>query len=374
VDCDGRHFALVDPPRVNPPGSPPQKETVERDGFSALTAVYVSISILIAIFAVVTQLLAATSATSLSTTQQLAMWLVAAGLIALLSIAYMTCRTYLTARTEKAEAEQARQRLSEALAVQALADQKAKDAQGQLAQAQKEAEQARAAAVEADKRRDKALAAQATAEGEAEGAQEQLAQAQKEAEQARAAELKANEQRDEAKVAQAVAEQKLKDAQEQPAHVPPDAGLPRNPAGGSDPFSPRQSPDGSTGVDEDAWVPPVGLRHLDGSARHAEAKEVFPDGFILVRDSFSLIRDQLTREPMARYTVVDPNPSLDPRAHETVVNIPADNKPDTRDWPRYAVVKFDDLQVIPYETEQDVTRGRMEYTLRAERIQLAGQP
>jgi hypothetical protein len=63
-----------------------RESTAERDGF--LTPA-LAVSIAIAIFAVVTQFLAATGAISLSTTQQLTMWLVAAGLIVLLWIAYM---------------------------------------------------------------------------------------------------------------------------------------------------------------------------------------------------------------------------------------------------------------------------------------------
>jgi hypothetical protein len=62
------------------------EKTAERDGF--LTPV-LAVSIAIAIFAVVTQSLVAIGAISLSTTQQLTMWLVAAGLIVLLWIAYI---------------------------------------------------------------------------------------------------------------------------------------------------------------------------------------------------------------------------------------------------------------------------------------------
>lgn len=345
----------------------------DRDGsWASDLDVIMTIMIFVVVISIgVTQLLDTTHAISLSMTLQLTMWLVVLGLVVLLSIAYMICRTYLTGK--ESEAQYVGELIATAgdqvaAAVRANAQSGGVNAatgppQTLARPTEADAEQAPTAAVEDDKRRDDGLAAQALAEQK-----EQLVRAQKDAEQARAAELKANEQRDEAKAAQAVAEQKLKDAQQRLAHVPPDAESPRNPAGGSDPSRPGQSPDRS----RDGWVPPGGLRHLDGSARHAEAKEVFPDGFILVKDSISLTVDQLTGKQMAQYTVVDPNPSL--KTHETVVNIPADNKPDTRNWPRYAAVKFDDLQVIPYETEQDVARGRMEYTLRAEGIQLAGQP
>jgi len=67
-------------------------KTSERDVFLA-PALYVSIAI--AIFAIVTQLLAAGGAVSLSTTQLLAMWLVAGALIVVLWIAYMVCRAYV---------------------------------------------------------------------------------------------------------------------------------------------------------------------------------------------------------------------------------------------------------------------------------------
>jgi len=67
-----------------------------RDGFFA-PALYASIAL--AIFVVVTQLLTTTGAISLSTTQLLATWLVAAALIVLLWIAYMICRAYVTEET-----------------------------------------------------------------------------------------------------------------------------------------------------------------------------------------------------------------------------------------------------------------------------------
>jgi hypothetical protein len=56
------------------------------------------ISIFIVIFAVTTQLLAATSAISLSTTLQLTMWLIAAGLIVLLWIPDIASHAYVTAK------------------------------------------------------------------------------------------------------------------------------------------------------------------------------------------------------------------------------------------------------------------------------------
>jgi hypothetical protein len=55
------------------------------------------VSISLVLFAVITQLLDAVGAISLSTTQQVTVWLVVAGLIVLLSITDMACRAYVTA-------------------------------------------------------------------------------------------------------------------------------------------------------------------------------------------------------------------------------------------------------------------------------------
>jgi hypothetical protein len=57
------------------------------------------VSISVALFAAITQVLEAIGAISLSTTQQVTIWLVAGGLIVLLSIADMACRAYVTAKT-----------------------------------------------------------------------------------------------------------------------------------------------------------------------------------------------------------------------------------------------------------------------------------
>jgi membrane protein implicated in regulation of membrane protease activity len=76
------------------PGS--HGKTAGRDDFLA-PALYVSIAI--AIFAVVTQLLYAAGAVSLSTTQLLGIWLAAATLIVLLWAAYMIARASLPKET-----------------------------------------------------------------------------------------------------------------------------------------------------------------------------------------------------------------------------------------------------------------------------------
>jgi hypothetical protein len=71
------------------------------------------VSIFIVIFAVIMQGLAAARAISLSPGQQLTTWLVAAGLIVLLSIADMACRASVTAkRYGSGEASVARLHLS----------------------------------------------------------------------------------------------------------------------------------------------------------------------------------------------------------------------------------------------------------------------
>jgi hypothetical protein len=57
------------------------------------------VSISVALFAAITQILEALGAISLSTTQQVTVWLVAAALIVLLSIADMASRAYVTVKT-----------------------------------------------------------------------------------------------------------------------------------------------------------------------------------------------------------------------------------------------------------------------------------
>jgi hypothetical protein len=108
-------------------------------------ALYVSIAI--AVFAVVTQLLYATGAASLSTTEQLAIWLVAAALIVLIWVAYMICRAYVT------QGIQARQ---DAEHQKALAESARADAERARAEARAYVEQARAEANKAGKLREEA--------------------------------------------------------------------------------------------------------------------------------------------------------------------------------------------------------------------------
>lgn len=127
-----------------------RESTAERDGF--LTPA-LAVSIAIAIFAVVTQFLAATGAISLSTTQQLTMWLVAAGLIVLLWIAYM--------------AVQAQARLGKALEATAAAGRDAEAARKAADERVAKAEQTAAERMAAAGRGDTGVSAKSrTAEAE----------------------------------------------------------------------------------------------------------------------------------------------------------------------------------------------------------------
>ncbi len=165
----------------------------------------VVLSFVVAIFAVVTQLLSATGTVSLTTTQQLAVWLVTLGLIVLLSIAYMACHAYLTARARL----EARLDRRAANSVRIDRDDHSKvgtkdgritnvptNGDGPPEQADK-AEQARCALAEAEERLEKAQAQAAKAEQDAQTAREQAAKAEQDAQTAR---KQADEAEREAKV------------------------------------------------------------------------------------------------------------------------------------------------------------------------------
>ena len=126
--------AQTESPMAVPPTRP---EIADRDGF---LIVALGVSILIAIFAVVMQVVAATDAISLSTTQQLMMWLVPVGLIALLWIAYMAIK----AQVQQVEAVRATAR-DEVEAVRATAREQVEAVR---ATAQEQVEAVRAAAQE----------------------------------------------------------------------------------------------------------------------------------------------------------------------------------------------------------------------------------
>ena len=282
------------------------------------------------------------------------MWLVAAGLIVLLWIAYMICHAYVTARADQdhvtqaptAEAKADKQ-LGEALAAKATAEQELTAARDQLTQA-------RTAEAEAKEQLGEALAAKATAQQELTAARDQLTQA-------RTAEAEAKEQLGEALAAKATAEQELTAAREQIAQLLYQL-LQGNLADRSD-----QSKDESPGEGEDAWVPPDKFKHLDGAERSVATKEMFPDGCCLESASISPARDELTDNQVYQCRVVDANPAL--KDCYTVVNILADHKPDTATWPQYVLVEFDDLKIVPYKTDRNPIR----YTLHATGVHLAGQ-
>ena len=332
-------------------------KTAPRDGFLAPA---LAASIAIAIFAVVTQLLASTGATSLSTTQQLTMWFAAGGLIVLLWIAYMACHAYVTARAETAGAEQARQRLNEALAAQALAEQKAKDAQEQLAQARQDAEQQKDRAEKAEAEAKQARQDAEQQKDRAEKAEAEAKQARQDAEQARAAAAKAEEEQRVALAKLAVAEHVAK--------VRPPTELREKPPGGPGGFAHRESPAESPGVNEDAWVPPEEFRFLDGSEHLVDMTKMFPNGCYLEPDSIRPAQDKLTGQQVYQCRILDLNPALKDRPHETVVKIPVGQMPDPPSMPQFAWAEFNDLTITGYVIDRNPMRIR--YSLRATSIHL----
>jgi hypothetical protein len=298
------------------------------------------VSIIIVIFAVVAQVLNATHTAFLSTTQMVTVWLVAIGLIALLWIAYMISRAYVTAHAEKNETEQARTAAAEAerLRDQALA---AKDtAKLEAGAAKEQAEQARTAAAEAERLRDQALAAKDTAKLEAEAAKEQAEAAKAQADQARTAAAEAESLRDQALAAKDTAGQMAGVAE-----VPTQSG------------SPEQ--------DGHAWVPPNEFRHLDGTAPQVTTKQVFPHGCHL--QSIEPGDDEFAHKPVYRCTVADEDHVYDGKAQTTMVTIVTG--PNMNGWPPHPSVEFENLTVTPYEIDQDPIR--IGYMLRADKVDLA---
>lgn len=273
----------------------------------------VVVSTLIAVFAVVTQLLNATNVASLSTTQMLTAWLVAVGLIVLLWIAYMISSAYVTAKRPK-----------EALADVERAAVDVERAKGRAEQAAKDAEQQKTRA--------------AQAEAEVEQQKTRAMQAEADAEQAR----------DEAKKAEKRVEEALKGL---------DGALK-----GYD--IPRI--DGSAEEDRDAWVPPAELRHLIGKERSVSTEEVFPEGCYLEPDSIRLVADKRTGQQVYECMVVDRNPALKDRPHETLVRVLANQTPPPSSIPRFDLVEFENLTVTSYVTDRSPMR--IKYSLRATHI------
>jgi hypothetical protein len=246
-------------------------------------------------FAVVTQLLAASGAISLSTTVQLTMWLVALGFIVLLAIAYMFFHVF--ERVFEPAASSPGDRTGDA------------DTTWVAAHAQD-----------------------------------------------------TNGQRDEPFEPLVRAAQERHDAQEGAQHGQ-DAGSSRNRPGRPRQFIRGWSPDGGALNGEDAWVPPDEFRHLDGAEYSVRTKEVFPEGCYLVPDSITLVSSHLAGQQVYECQVVDRNPALQDRPHQTVVKIRADHEPTPPTGTPYEMVEFEHLTITPYVTDQNPMRIR--YSLRA---------
>jgi hypothetical protein len=76
----------------------PSRGAAEGDAIWTSTLIATIVSTFVVIFAVITQLLAWIGAITLSTSQQVTIWLVVLGLIVLLWIAYIACRAYVTVK------------------------------------------------------------------------------------------------------------------------------------------------------------------------------------------------------------------------------------------------------------------------------------
>ena len=285
------------------------------------------VSIIIAIFAVVTQLLNATGAASLSTTQILTTWLVSVGLIVLLWIAYIVSSAYLDARAEHANAEQQNIR----------AEQAAKDAE----KAAKDAEQQRARAEEAEAKAEDQRSRAEEAEAKAEEQKTRAEQAAKDAEEARTQAEKAERRVTEA----------LKDGED----LTKGYDIPRI--------------DGIAEEDKDAWVPPHELRSLIGRERSVSTEEVFPEGCYLEPDSITLVVDETAGQQWYECLVVDRNTELEDRPHETLVRVLASQTPPPWSIPRFDLVEFEGLTITPYVSDRSPMR--IQYSLRATRIRPA---
>ena len=172
-----------------PPPSIPSGKPRDTDGFwaSDLDGITAGMIFVVVISAGVAQLLDRTHAISLSMTLQLTMWLVVLGLIVLLSIAYMICRTYLTAK--KSEAQHIGELIAAAgVQVAAAVRANAQPDGANAATGQPEtptgptaadAEQKLAAVPAAKARLDRAVAESAAAEQEAETARARAAEAKR---------------------------------------------------------------------------------------------------------------------------------------------------------------------------------------------------
>ena len=294
--------AQTESPMAVPPTRP---EIADRDGF---LIVALGVSILIAIFAVVMQVLAATDAISLSTTQQLMMWLVPVGLIALLWIAYMAIK----AQVQQVEAVRATAR-EEVEAVRATA--------------REQVEAVRATA------REQVEAVRATAQEQVEAvraaAQEQVAQVKQATDERAAAAVR-----------------------------------------GRDDSAVGAEPGAATAQSQDAWVPPGKLRRVEGSKQYVSTADVFPNGCLLEKISEAQIYDEETKTNRRAYrcVVVDLNRALQDQPHDAVVTILANQELSLPPKARHRLVKFDGLTIMSRVTDRSPIR--MEHELRATGIRL----
>jgi hypothetical protein len=99
---------------------------------------------------------------------------------------------------------------------------------------------------------------------------------------------------------------------------------------------------------------------------------VFPDGCYLVPDSITSVPDGATGQQVYECRVVDRNPALKDRAHETVVEILANQEPSQASMPRFGWVEFEDLTITPYVTDRNPMLIR--YSLRATGLHPAAEP
>jgi hypothetical protein len=281
----------------NGSGGPAQGNGFSMSTLNVATLVLIFV---VVVFAVVTQLLAASGVISLSTTLQLTMWLVALGFIVLLAIAYMFFRIF--------------ERVFE------------------------------------------------TATSSPGGVETM---------QVPASVPDTNGHRDEKFEPRVPAAQERTDAQEGAQHGQ-DTGPPRNRTGRPRQFIRGWSPDGGALRAEDAWVPPDEHRHLDGAEYSVSTQEVFPDGCYLVPDSITLVSDQPTGPQVYKCLVVDRNPALQDRPHQTVVKILADRIPTPPTGVAFELVEFEHLTITPYVTDQNPMRIR--YSLRATGLHSAAAP
>ena len=294
--------AQTESPMAVPPTRP---EIADRDGF---LIVALGVSILIAIFAVVMQVVAATDAISLSTTQQLMMWLVPVGLIALLWIAYMAIK----AQVQQVEAVRATAR-EEVEAVRATA--------------REQVEAVRATA------REQVEAVRATAQEQVEAvraaAQEQVAQVKQATDERAAAAVR-----------------------------------------GRDDSAAGAEPGAATAQSQDAWVPPGKLRRVEGSKQYVSTADVFPNGCLLEKISEAQIYDEETKTNRRAYrcVVVDLNRALQDQPHDAVVTILANQELSLPPKARHRLVKFDGLTIMSRVTDRSPIR--MEHELRATGIRL----